>query len=266
MTISHRSMPGTRRPQRSAAGKIMAVASGKGGVGKTWLAITLSHALALAGRKVLLIDADFGLANIDIQIGLNPRYDLGHVLDQTVDCMAAINRYESGGFDILPGRSGCTRIAGLSQDGLTALLMEFEGVAASYDHVIVDLGAGIDRHVRQIAAWSDTLLVLLTDEPTSLTDAYAVLKLHAADSGAKDSRVLVNLASSETAARHTAMALQRACQQFLGFTPPWSGTVRRSPGIPESIRRQALSNNRHPTSPATQDVQTLAAGLYDLAA
>ena len=253
-----------RKPdsQQSKAGKVLAIASGKGGVGKTWLSLNLAYALAGLGRRVLLIDADFGLANIDVQIGLNARYDLGHVLDGVVSCKGALNHYGPGRFDVLPGRSGCTRVASLDPAALMELLEAFTSIAQGYDHVLVDLGAGIDRRMRQIAAWADTLLVLLTDEPTSLTDAYAVLKLHLADSRAKDARLVINLASSETNARQTATALQRACKHFLSVTPPCAGMVRRSNHVPDSIRRQALSGIMHPNSPASIDIGMLAAGLY----
>lgn len=241
--------------------RFLAIASGKGGVGKTWFAITLSHALARRGRGVLLVDADFGLANIDIQLGLTPRRDLADILSGTVPLPGAIVRHEAGGFDILPGRSGSGSLASLEPSRLDPLLVRLREHGAGYDHVLLDLGAGLDGGVRHTAAWADALLVVATGEPTSLTDAYATFKLHAADRPDGDARLMVNQAATQAAAARTADTLRRACTSFLGRAPAFIGSVRRDGRVPDAIRHQALLLTRHPTSPASQDVEAIAAGL-----
>src|SRR5271165_974213 len=145
--------------------RFIAIASGKGGVGKTWLAITLSHAFTREGRRVLLFDADLGLANVDVQLGLTPRFDLGSVISGRTNVVGAVTRHEVMGLDVLAGCSGSGALSELSAENLELLLIRLRAETTLYDVVLLDLGAGIDRIVRQIAAASDLLLVVATDEP-----------------------------------------------------------------------------------------------------
>jgi flagellar biosynthesis protein FlhG len=239
---------------------IIAVASGKGGVGKTWLAITLSHALARAGRRVLLFDADLGLANVDIQLGLTPGVDLGAVLAGHAALADAVLAHE-GGFDILPGRSGAGTLAATGAGPLEAVLGALRGLARGYHRVVLDLGAGLEPTVQRLAGFADLLLVVATEEPTSLTDAYAVLKLHAAAAPAAAARIVVNQAPTRAAGERTYGTLARACTEFLGRTPPCAGVIRRDEHVRETIRRQSLLLTRHPSCPAAADVEALAATL-----
>jgi flagellar biosynthesis protein FlhG len=247
---------------RAHGGRLIAVASGKGGVGKTWLAITLSHALARAGQRVLLFDGDLGLANVDIQLGLTPTADLGAVIAGRVALRDAAVAH-AGGFDILAGHSGSGALANMAPAALEQLLAALRTAAAGYDAVLLDLGAGVERPVRRFAAFADLLLVVVTEEPTSLTDAYAVLKLHGADtSGRADAAgIVVNNASSRAAGERTYLTLSRACENFLGRTPPCLGIIRRDDHVREAIRRQTLMLERHPACAAAIDVEALAATL-----
>ena len=127
-----------------------------------------------------------------------------------------------------------------------------------YDVVLLDLSAGIDRTVRRIAAWSDRLLVVATDEPTSLTDAYAVLKLQTADRPDGDARIVVNQAQSTAAGQQTYATLRRACAAFLHREPPLAGVIRHDPKVRDALRRQTPLLLRHPNSVAAQDVEALA--------
>ncbi len=241
--------------------RTIAVASGKGGVGKTWFAITLAHALTRLGRRVLLFDGDLGLANIDVQLGLMPAHDIGGVLEGRVSLADAVMRHPGGGFDILAGRSGSGALAALDPASLETVLAMPRNGAAGYDDVLLDLGAGVERPVRRMAAAADLLLVLATEEPTSLTDAYAVLKLHRADRPLGDSRIVVNFAPTQAAGERTYVALRRACSTFLRFEPGLAGVVRREDKVRDAVRRQTLLLTRHPGCTAAEDVEEVASRL-----
>ena len=241
--------------------RFLAVASGKGGVGKTWFSITLAHALARRGRRVLLFDADFGLANVDIQLGLVPRRDLGHVLSGETDFAGAVEPFAPGGFDVLAGPSGSGALASMGAGVLDRVLGLLGAQAAGYDHVLLDLAAGLEGGVRVTAAWADALIVLATDEPTSITDAYATLKLHAADRPEGDVRLVVNQAATPAGAERTAGVIGRACTTFLGRAPVFLGGIRRDARVPLTIRHQALLLTRHPATLAAVDVEAIASRL-----
>jgi flagellar biosynthesis protein FlhG len=241
---------------------MLAIASGKGGVGKTWLSVTLAHALARLERDVLLFDGDFGLANVDVQLGLLPGSDLGSVIAGQVSLQDAIVRHE-GGFDILPGRSGSGSLASMDPAALESMLTILRQACAAYDVMVIDLGAGLDRGGRRMASFADTLLVVATDEPTSLTDAYAVLKLYARDThvSRRDARIVVNQAAGISAGQRTFGALANASRTFLGSAPKLAGIIRRDPHVPDAIRRQSLFLTRHPATAAAIDVEALAQEL-----
>jgi len=146
------------------------------------------------------------------------------------------------------------------------VLAALRDAAAAYDIVLLDLGAGLEGGVRTLAAAADTLLVLATEEPTSLTDAYAVLKLHAADRPGGDARIVVNQASSPAAGARTYATLRRAALAFLQRDPPLAGVIRRDDRVREAIRRQALLLTRHPSAAAAADVDAISERLGATAA
>ena len=242
-------------------GNMVAIASGKGGVGKTWLATTLAHALARLGRRVLLFDGDLGLANVDIQIGLAPERDLGGALNGRYRLDQAVTRYAEGAFDIIAGHSGSGNLASLPASRLTAFTGELMDLAPTYDKVIVDLAAGVDRTVRYLAARAATCLVVTSDEPTALTDAYAFIKLSLLRNPKADLRVVVNMASSPAEGDRTYATLAKACQSFLKTRPPLAGVILRDKSVKDAIRSQTAILTRHPNCTAAQNVEELAVRL-----
>ncbi len=252
------------RPPRTSAGKtkdrrIVAVASGKGGVGKTWFAITLAHALARRGRRTLLFDGDLGLANVDIQLGLMPDRDLASVLGGNMSLKMAVLKYDLGGFDIIAGSSGSGSLAGLPGERLDALSQRLLGLTDDYEHVIIDLGAGVDQAVRRLTRPAGTCVVVATDDPTSLTDAYAFIKLITRDYPDTNIGIVVNLASSREAGERTFRTLETACQNFLKLSPSLIGIVRRDDRVADSIRRQTPVLTRFPNCDAADDMESIAA-------
>lgn len=241
----------------------IAVASGKGGVGKTWLSITLSHALARAGRKTLLFDGDLGLANVDIQLGLAPDKDLGGVIAGRYPLDRATLAYPDGGFDIIAGRSGTGSLASVPADRLAQLTKDLSELAPKYDWLVLDLGAGIERTVRHLAAQAQTCLVVTTDEPTAMTDAYAFVKLSLLHKPRPDLRLVVNMAESQADGERTYATLRKACESFLKTTPSLAGVVQRDGKVKDAIRHQAPLLVRHPGAAAAADVEALARRLTE---
>ncbi len=247
----------TGQPRLRLANGI-AVASGKGGVGKTWLSATLCHVLARAGYNVLLFDGDLGLANVDIQLGLAPEKDLGGVLSGRYPMRDAASRCREGGFDVIAGRSGSGSLASVPQERLARMSANLVDLGSDYDLVILDLGAGVERTVRQLAAMARTCLVVATDEPTSMTDAYAMIKLTRMQHPEADLRLVINMAQSQGEGERTYATLRKACESFLKTAPPLAGVIKRDPKVRDAIRHQAPLLVRHPHSAAAEDVESVA--------
>lgn len=247
------------RPALSARrGRIIAVASGKGGVGKTFISITLSHALARRGQKTLLFDGDLGLANVDIQLGYMPQYDLGSVVAGKIPLNQAASHFEAGGFDVIAGRSGSGSLANIPLSRLQMLGEDIHLLAARYDRVIIDLGAGVEKSIRQLARAADTIIVVTSDEPTSLTDAYAFIKVSVMERAASDIRIIVNASNSTREGERTYQTLFKACHGFLKIAPPLAGIVRRDARVREAIRNQTPILTRSPSSEAALDIEAIA--------
>lgn len=242
---------------------MIAIASGKGGVGKTWFSITLCHALAKRSKHVLLFDGDLGLANVDIQLGLTPERDLGAVIDGTTTLPGAVTKYPEGGFDILAGRSGSGSLATLATQRISELRNDLIALARGYDYVFVDLGAGVDRSVRQLAGPAATTYVVVTDEPTSLTDAYAYIKLSRAANPQADLKVVVNMAANTSEGQKTFDTIRKACENFLHYEPQLMGIIRRDPKVRDAIRAQTPLLVRSPSTEAASDVDAIATRMIN---
>ena len=241
---------------------IIAVASGKGGVGKTFFSITLTQALTRMGKRVLLFDGDLGLANVDVQLGLMPKRDLNDVIRGRLSLDKVVQTYEEGGFDIIAGRSGQASLSALPSQRLALLRDQLLEVSENYDVIVIDLGAGVDRTVRMFSAMATRTLLVSTDEPTSLTDAYAFIKLGSAAGLSKNVSIVVNQAQSASEGEKTYKTLLKACENFLRLSPPLAGMVRFDPRVKETIRHQSPLLTRSPNTEAATDVEKIAKVAY----
>lgn len=256
VTAEKKDKPAT--PSFRRGKNIIAVASGKGGVGKTWFSITLAHALAKSGKKVLLFDGDLGLANVDVQLGLMPKRDLNDVIRGRLGLDKIVQTYTDGGFDIVAGRSGQASLSALPSQRLALLRDQLLETAEKYDAVIIDLGAGVDRTVRMMAASATRTFLITTDEPTSLTDAYAFIKLGNAAGMSKHVSIVVNMTASAMEGEKTYKTLLKACENFLRIAPPLAGMIRLDPRVKSSIRSQTPILTRSPNAEAAEDVEKIA--------
>lgn len=240
---------------------LIAIASGKGGVGKTWLSVTLAHLLARSGRSVLLFDGDIGLANVDVQLGLTPQRDLGGVLSGRHSLKEAVTYYADGGFHIIAGRSGSASLATMPIEKLEIIADSLRALQNDYDFVMIDLGAGIEQHVQYLASIASRCLVVLTDEPTSLTDAYAFIKIAQGSKPTPDIGIIVNQAATQKEGDATYQAINKACVNFLGVSPPLLGVIRRDNKVKDSIRSQKSLIIKAPHSTAASDAALISIKL-----
>lgn len=252
-------------PRRSQIGSIVAVASGKGGVGKTFMSITLASAFAKAGRRTLLVDGDLGLANIDVQLGIAPETDLAAVVAGWVELEDAVTRVDggagNGGFDVLPGRSGSGALAELSGENVSRLAAGLSSMALQYDQIVLDLGAGVEPNCMRLARAADKAVMVVTDEPTSMTDAYAFIKVLRGYAPKVEPLIAINQAETRPAGQRTFEAISKACERFLGFTPKLGGVVMRDDKVREAIRQQRTLISTDPQAQPIQDALAIAQNL-----
>ena len=253
-----RNRPEMHPAMRPAGNNIITIASGKGGVGKTVLAVSLTQALANAGKKVLLFDGDVGLANVDIQLGLMPELDLATVISGEMSLHDVIFRCDAGGFDLIAGRSGSGSLGSLGVSQLREIRQDLALLGAEYDYIILDLGAGIDDAVKTLSSGLGPKLVITTGDPTSLTDAYAYIKVTTQTAPEADVRILINMAKSEAEGLKIYDKLLSACRNFLQIEPPLAVIIEQDEKVSNAIRAQMGLMTRFPTSRAAGAADDLA--------
>lgn len=246
----------------SGKGKNMvAVASSKSGVGKTWFSITLAQALSIHKQKVLLFDGDLGLANIGAQLGLSVELGLDDVISGNKSLNQIIHSYDRGHFDIIVGKDGTAGLMSMPIGRLQILGEDLSSISSNYDKLILDIGSGIVESSRILSGMAKTILVLCTDEPSSITEAYAFIRTISEQYPKSKIRVVVNQANSEREGYRTYDLLQKACNSFLKKTPELLGIIRRDTRVRDSIRNQSTIINRYPTSEAATDVMNIVGRL-----
>lgn len=240
----------------------LSVVSGKGGVGKTNLALNLGFALHELGHSLILLDADLGLANLDVLLGLSPEKNLQDLLAGAAP-ESVVLPLAGQEFVFLPSASGVAELVELDEDVQSLLFGKLDALFRNFDFLLLDLGAGISPTVLSFAAMPQERIVVITPEPTSLTDSYALIKILLAQQGIKNFQIVVNMAESDKEARRAFDRLAQACQRFLNLPLHFLGAVRRDPMVTESVRHQVPLLKFAPDCQAARDIRAIAARLVD---
>ena len=240
---------------------MIAIASGKGGVGKTWFTITLAHALSGLKQKVLFFDGDLGLANVDIQLGLAVTHDLDCVVSGNTTLNQMVRYSDKAKIDVIAGRGGAPGLSSVPSGRLQILAEDLSLLASNYDQVLLDMGSGADNSVRTFAGISGHVIIICTDEPTSITEAYALIKVLSLQYPRCQISIVVNQAVSIQEGQQTYDILRKASETFLKISPPLLGIVHRDTRIRDAIRNQMPLILRYPTSEAATDVINIARRL-----
>jgi len=237
--------------------RVMAVSSGKGGVGKTNSVVNLAIAFTRMGKKVLLLDADLGLGNLDVLLGLAPRYNIAHLLsgEKTIDEVLVKG---PEGVMILPASSGVHELTDLGAEERISLAAHLEELGEAFDIMIVDTGAGISNNVLFFNMSAQEIVVVVTPEPTSITDAYALMKVMFQKHGEKKFRLLVNSVKSRKEGLDVYRKIALAAERFLGISVEYLGCVLQDDNVCRSVIRQRAVMELYPETKASQCYQEIA--------
>ena len=260
-------------PAPARRARIMAITSGKGGVGKTFLSANLAAALARLGRRVLVLDADLGLANLDVVLNLHPKVTLHDVFTGKVALEDAILP-APGGFSVLLAGSGLVEYSRLTPEVRAQLLHIIDSVAPRFDHILLDTGAGISDVVLYAVSLADDVLVITTPEPTSMTDAYATIKVLATQQRRREIRLVVNQIGRPGEGRAIRGQLQLVVDRFVvpllgddgNAAKPAPklellGEVPLDPAVREAVQKRRLLLELLPGSEAARAIEAIAARL-----
>jgi len=252
----------SRKTARAAKARSLVLTSGKGGVGTSNLALNLAIALGEAGQRVVLVDADLGLANIDLLCGLTPARDLGDVLAED-GALADVVVAGPGGIRIVPGAHGMRTLIDRLSDGPDRLAAELAELEAGADFLLVDAGSGLGPGVATLAAAADEVVIVTTPEPTSVADAHAAIHRFRRLPGPPRLRAIVNQATSSAEASDVLARITATSRQFLGTVVSALGYVRADPHVPLAVRMRRPFLVAHPGSVAARGVRRLARDLIE---
>lgn len=253
-----------REKRKQSKLRVLAVTSGKGGVGKTNFTVNLAFALAEYGQRILILDGDLGLANVDIAFGLTAKYTIEHLLtgEKTIDQIILAG---PKGIGIIPGGSGVQELANLERDKLTNVLANLGRLEKMADLLLIDTGAGLGHTVINFLQAADDIIIVTTPEPTALTDAYGLLKTLKIEAGDVPTHVVVNKVRSDADAQATFKRLEIAVQRFLNGSLNYLGWVYDDRHVVQAVMKQEPLGSCFPESPAYRCIQGIAgkvSGIY----
>ncbi|MEK6713521.1 MAG: MinD/ParA family protein [Nitrospirota bacterium] len=237
--------------------KVISVTSGKGGVGKTNVVVNLAAALTQLGRKVLVLDADMGLGNIDVMLGLTSEYNLYHLINGDKKLNEVITT-GPGGMKILPAGSGIQELSELTPNQKLNLLAELDKLDSSIDFVLIDTAAGISGNVMYFNTAAQDIIVVASPEPTSITDAYALMKILHTKYGESRFRLLVNMVRDMGEGREVYRKLSTAADRFLNISIDYIGYIMHDKSVGLSVLNQRSVVDLYPNSDAGRNYSTLA--------
>ena len=241
---------GLRKMTENKPVQVITVTGGKGGVGKTNIAANLSVAMANKGKKVLVMDADLGLANMDIILGIEAKYNLSHVLsgDKAIDEIIVDG---PSGIKIIPAASGIQKMAEMGYREYAGIIREFNNISYSPDVLIIDSAAGIASDVIAFSRASHDVIVVVCDEPASITDAYALIKILDREHGVKKFRILANMVKTHADGRMLFNKLMKVTDRFLDVALDYIGAVPYDEYMKKAIQKQKPVVNLYPRSPSS---------------
>jgi flagellar biosynthesis protein FlhG len=248
--------PAIERKRYNGNTRVIAVTSGKGGVGKTNITANFAYIFSKMGKRTLLLDADTGLANIDVILGITPKYNLYHVLRGEKTLSEAVVE-GPGGIKILPASSGIQGMTDLSKGQKFTLLEEMDGLDEDFDFMLIDTAAGITDNVMYFNMVAKEIIVVVSPEPTSLTDAYALIKILYQNYKARCFMLLVNMAKDSNEAIEVYTRLSNATNHFLGLPIEYLGYIPHDQNVSKAVRKQRLLTEIFSNSKASKSMSKI---------
>ncbi|MEX0584749.1 MAG: MinD/ParA family protein [Natronospirillum sp.] len=237
--------------------QVIAVTGGKGGVGKSNVSINTAVAMALRGKRVVVLDGDLGLANIDVLLGVRAQYNLADVLAGTCS-LRDVMVDGPAGIKIIPASSGTPEMANMSEREHAGIIHAFSQLASDIDVLVVDTAAGIAKTVVSFVRAAQEALIVVCDEPTSITDAYALIKVINQDCGMDRFRVVANMVRSKPEGKRLFHKLSSVTERFLDVTLQFAGEIPYDEHVRRAVQRQKSVVDLYPSSKAAIAYQELA--------
>ena len=243
--------------------RVLTVTSGKGGVGKTNFALNLAIYLAKAGKRVVLIDADFGLANVELLLGVSPRFSFKEVLSGEATVTEALTTGPEG-VRFLSGGSGLTQLADVTESQISILLSGFSQLEELADILLIDTGAGMSKTVTNFLKASHEILVVTTSDPTSIADAYAIMKAIAEDNPKPPQlKIVINRVENHREGAEVFARLHRVCNRFLNMNPVNLGNIPYDKHLARAVKSQEPVALMYPNSESSRSIEAICKRLLN---